>query len=106
MDDNQFLLYGANGYTGELIVRYAASFNLKPILAGRREGPLKTIAEKFNLQYRVMPLDATSALEAALREVKVVVHAAGPFDVTARPMVEACLRTGTHYLDINGDLEV
>ena len=31
---NEFLLYGANGYTGELIARMASSYGLKPILAG------------------------------------------------------------------------
>ena len=106
MNKKQFLLYGANGYTGELIARYASSYGLVPILAGRREEVLKPMAEKLNLTYKVISLDHTSVLEAALREVEVVIHAAGPFDITAKPMVEACLRTGTHYLDINGDLAV
>lgn len=106
MNKNQFLLYGANGYTGELIARYASSYGLTPILAGRREEVLKPMAEKLNLTYKIFSLEHTSALEAALRDVEVVIHAAGPFDVTAKPMVEACLHTGTHYLDINGDLAV
>lgn len=106
MKDNKFLLYGANGYTGELIARYAANYNLIPILAGRRESVIKPMAEKLNVEYRVFSLEQTSALEAALRDVKVVIHAAGPFDVTAKPMIDACLKTGTHYLDINGDLDV
>ena len=33
-------------------------------------------------------------------------HAAGPFIVTAPPMLEACLRAGTHYLDVSGELPV
>jgi short subunit dehydrogenase-like uncharacterized protein len=36
----------------------------------------------------------------------VVVNAAGPFQFTAKQMIEACLQTGTHYLDINGDISV
>ena len=106
MKNKQFLLYGANGYTGKLIAHYAASYGLVPILAGRREEELKPMAEQLNLSYKVISLDRTSVLESVLREVAVVIHAAGPFDVTAKPMVEACLRTGTHYLDINGDLAV
>src|SRR4030067_639580 len=31
---------------------------------------------------------------------------AGPFIHTFRPMVEACLRAGTHYLDITGEYPV
>ena len=33
-------------------------------------------------------------------------HAAGPFVVTAPPMLEACLRARTHYLDVSGELPV
>src|SRR5688572_20953459 len=106
MQDNQFLLYGANGYTGALTARYAADFGLVPILAGRRENVIKPLAEKLKLPCKIVSLDDSIGLQSALQDVKVVVHAAGPFDVTAKPMVEACLRTGTHYLDINGDHEV
>jgi short subunit dehydrogenase-like uncharacterized protein len=106
MQDNQFLLYGAYGYTGELIARFASEYDLKPILAGRRSEALTPMAAKLNLPYRVIDLDNAPALEAALREVKVVVHCAGPFDLTAKPMVNACLKTGVHYLDINGDMDV
>ncbi|MCW3108007.1 MAG: Saccharopine dehydrogenase [Segetibacter sp.] len=106
MQDNQFLLYGAYGYTGELIARYASEYNLEPILAGRRREALIPLGTKLNLPYKVIDIDDAPALEAALREVKVVVHCAGPFDLTAKQMVNACLKTGVHYLDINGDMDV
>jgi short subunit dehydrogenase-like uncharacterized protein len=51
-------------------------------------------------------LNDTAALLEALKEVKVVIHAAGPFQYTAKQMIEACLETKTHYLDINGDIAV
>lgn len=103
---NSFLLYGANGYTGELIARYAYEYNMQPILAGRNKEALLLLAAKLNLTYKVIDLEDTPTLIAALKEVKVVVHAAGPFQFTAKQMVEACLNTGTHYLDINGDISV
>ena len=106
MQQNSFLLYGANGYTGELIARHAAKYNLNPILAARREEALKPLATQLNLPYRVISLDDPKSLHAALKEVKVVVHAAGPFQFTAEQMADACLQTGTHYLDINGDIAV
>jgi short subunit dehydrogenase-like uncharacterized protein len=105
-DDMQFLLYGATGYTGQLIAEYAASFGLKPILAGRSEAKVKALAESLGLEYRVFDLADTAALDAALKETPVVLHAAGPFMFTAKPMLEACLRTGTHYLDITGEIAV
>jgi len=106
MQSNSFLLYGANGYSGELIARYAKQYELEPILAGRRKEIIAPLAGKFGLPYRVFDVDDTTALLAALREVKVVMNAAGPFQFTARQMIEACLQTGTHYLDINGDIAV
>jgi short subunit dehydrogenase-like uncharacterized protein len=106
MQNNSFLLYGANGYTGELIARFASQYNLSPLLAGRRKEALKPLAEKLNVPYRVIDLSDKGTLLTVLRQVKVVIHAAGPFQFTAKQMADACLITGTHYLDINGDISV
>jgi short subunit dehydrogenase-like uncharacterized protein len=106
MHTNSFLLYGANGYTGELITRFANQYNLQPILAGRREDVIKPMAEKFNLPYKIFDVNDAPALLAAMQGVKVIVNAAGPFEFTAKQIIEACLQTGTHYLDINGDMMV
>lgn len=106
MQQNSFLLYGANGYTGRLIARYADRYQLKPVLAGRRQAALAPLAEELGLPYRVVDLNDAPALDAVLKEHKVVLHAAGPFHYTASQMAEACLRTGAHYLDINGDIDV
>ncbi|MFM6925521.1 MAG: saccharopine dehydrogenase family protein [Ferruginibacter sp.] len=103
---NQFLLYGANGYTGKLIAKLAASYNLKPILAGRTESKIKPLAGELQLPYRIIDLDNTAELESVISEVKLVLHAAGPYVYTARQMVDACLKTGVHYIDINGDIAV
>ncbi|MGB3075422.1 MAG: saccharopine dehydrogenase NADP-binding domain-containing protein [Chitinophagales bacterium] len=104
MDQSSFLLYGANGYTGELIARFARQYQLQPILAGRNAATIQPLAAKLNLPFKIFSLDDTTALLNALREVTVVVNAAGPFALTAKKMVDACLQTGTHYLDINGDI--
>lgn len=106
MQTNSFLLYGANGYTGELTARYANEYQLTPILAGRRKEVIEPLANKLNLSYRIFDVNDTEALIAALKEVKVVVNAAGPFQFTAKQIIEACLQTGTHYLDINGDIAI
>ncbi len=103
---NQFLLYGANGYTGVLIAKLAASYNLLPILAGRTEANIKPLADELQLPYRIAELNDAKQLEKILSEVKIVLHCAGPFSATAKQMMEACLKTGVHYLDINGDISV
>ena len=74
---NQFLLYGANGYTGKLIAKLAAAYNLQPILAGRTEANIKPLADELKLPYRIIDLDDAAQLQKALSEVKLVLHAAG-----------------------------
>jgi len=101
-----FLIYGANGYTGELITRHAVEQGLKPILAGRNPIKVEELAKKHHLEYRVFSLDETDRLDAALNEVETVLHCAGPFSLTAQPMAEACLRARTHYTDITGEIGV
>jgi short subunit dehydrogenase-like uncharacterized protein len=103
---NSFLLYGANGYTGELVTRYAVERGMKPIIAGRNAIAIEGLAKKHHLDYRVFALNETASLDAALREVDMVLHCAGPFSITSRPMVEACLRNGKHYTDITGEISV
>lgn len=103
MLDQTFLLYGANGYTGELIARYAASFGLQPILAGRNKRALAQLGAELKLPFKVFSLDDKVAMQQALQEVTVVVNAAGPYDFTAKQLVEACIAEGRHYLDLNGD---
>ena len=101
-----FLIYGANGYTGELIARYAVERGLKPIIAGRRSEAISKIAETHSLEHRIFSLDDREKLDAAVREVDMVLHCAGPFSLTSRPMVEACLRNRKHYTDITGEISV
>jgi short subunit dehydrogenase-like uncharacterized protein len=101
-----FLIYGANGYTGELIVRFAVERGMKPILAGRNAEKIAELAKKFSLDFRVFALEETEKLESALRETAFVLHCAGPFSITSKLMVEACIRTGKHYLDITGEITV
>ena len=104
--EKTFLLYGANGYTGELITRFAAERGLKPILAGRNEAKISELAAKFDMPYRVFSLEETEKLDDALSETEFVLHCAGPFSLTSNKMVEACLRNKRHYTDITGEIAV
>ncbi|HEV8592561.1 MAG TPA: saccharopine dehydrogenase NADP-binding domain-containing protein [Pyrinomonadaceae bacterium] len=104
--EKTFLIYGANGYTGELITRFAAERRMKPILAGRNAIAIEELAKKHHLEYRVFSLDETDRLDAALQEVDMVLHCAGPFSLTSKAMVDACLRKKKHYTDITGEIAV
>lgn len=102
----KWLLYGANGYTGQLIAREARQRGLQPILAGRNDESIAAIAAETGFDRLVFELEDTVAVNKALRGISVVLHCAGPFSVTSQAMIEACLENGCHYLDITGEISV
>jgi short subunit dehydrogenase-like uncharacterized protein len=103
---NNFLIYGATGYTGKIMAKMAVKQGLKPILSGRNEDKLKEIADPLDLEYVAVDLQNTDKLNSLISKVDVVIHCAGPFSATSEPMINACMNTGTHYLDITGEIEV
>ena len=103
---NALLIYGATGYTGRLLAVAARERGLAPVLCGRREDTLRSLADDLDLDFRVARVDAPDELDGALQDVDVVINAAGPFSETASAMVDACLRTGVHYLDVTGEAAV
>jgi short subunit dehydrogenase-like uncharacterized protein len=105
-NDQTWMLYGAAGYTGRLIAQHACEVGHRPLLAGRSEPALKTLAHRLDVPYRVLALDEPVTLSEGLFDVDLVLNAAGPFLHTAAPLAEACLNSGTHYLDISNELRV
>ena len=103
---SSFLIYGANGYTGELTARFAVKRGLYPVLAGRNAAELEGLANRLDLEHRIFGLNETEVMDHALSSVDAVLNCAGPFLHTHKQMVAACLRTATHYLDITGEIAV
>lgn len=103
---DRILIYGAYGYTGDLTARLAREQGVDVILAGRNSTQLEPLAAELDYEARVLSLADGGALAAALADVAVVIHAAGPFSRTSAPMADACLATGTHYTDITGEIGV
>lgn len=79
---------------------------IEPVLAGRDPDRLAGQAQPLDLEYRAFSLTDRSATDAALADTEVVLHAAGPFVDTGPPMIDACIRTRTHYLDLAGEWPV
>ena len=100
------MIYGANGYTGELIAREAARRRHKPILAGRSAAKVKPLADALGLEWRAFDLADPGAAARGIAGMVAVLNCAGPFSATAAPMMAACLAAPAHYLDITGEISV
>ena len=81
------LIYGANGYTAELIADLARKDGAKPILAGRSPDKIRPLAEKSGFAHRAFSLDDPASIDKGLEGVVAVLNCAGPFSRTAKPSV-------------------
>jgi len=100
------LIYGANGYTAELITELAKAEGAKPVLAGRSLDKIVPLAQRAGCEHRAFSLDDPAAVAKGLEGISVVINCAGPFSRTAKLMAEGCMRAKAHYLDITGEIEV
>ena len=89
-----WLLYGAYGYTGRLIVGRAVARGMHPTLAGRDQPRTRALAESLGLPWVACGVDDPGALRDAFRGFAAVVNAAGPFSATWRPVLEASMAEG------------
>ncbi|MFC7227477.1 saccharopine dehydrogenase NADP-binding domain-containing protein [Salinirubellus salinus] len=96
-------IYGAYGYTGELVAETAVEAGLDPVLAGRNGARLADVAAANDCEYRAFPVEETGA---NLDGVDTLLNCAGPFVDTYEPVVDACLEHGVDYLDITGEIAV
>ncbi len=100
------MIYGANGFTGELVAEEALKRGHRPVLAGRSEHKLRPLAQKLGLPWVAFDLTDPGAVARGLEGMQLVFHAAGPFADTSAAMIRGCLEAGAHYLDITGEIPV
>lgn len=103
---NRILIYGGNGYTGKLIIEEAIRQHLDFDIAGRNEASIKEVAGQYKVNYLTFGLDDSDKIAGNIKGYKAVIHAAGPFIHTAKPMMKACIKAKVHYLDITGEIPI
>ncbi len=106
MSFQQWLIYGASGFTADLIIQQALEKEQYPIIAGRDPEKISAIADKYKLPFRIFSLDHPDEIVKNLSDISLVLNCAGPFVHTSLPLVDACLKTQTHYFDITGEIPV
>lgn len=95
----RLLVYGVLGYTGSLFLKHALDPRL-PIVLGAREPELAKTANALGLDHRVFGIDGSAPIAPHLSDVRAVVNLASIGHDANRWLIEACLQTQTHYVDL------
>ena len=106
------VLYGATGYTGKLIAAYlneTYQSSVRWAIAGRTQAKVQAVLDTLDgasaagVQALAVALDDDAAVEALVGRTRVIIAAAGPFCRHGEPLVRACAKLGTDYVDITGE---
>ncbi|WP_024936065.1 saccharopine dehydrogenase family protein [Actinomadura welshii] len=108
------VLFGATGFTGALTAEYLAAHagpGTRWALAGRNRAKLIAVRDrlaKLDAACADLPLlhaDTTDAasIEDVAKSARVVITTVGPYVRYGEPLVAACARAGTDYVDLTGE---
>ncbi|BCL13231.1 saccharopine dehydrogenase family protein [Micromonospora sagamiensis] len=117
-DDRPYdlVLFGATGFTGALTATYlarTAPAGLRWALAGRNPEKLAGVRDRLaavdpalaGLPLLTADVTDPESLRAVAESSRVVVTTVGPYLRYGEPLVAACARAGTDYVDITGEPE-
>jgi short subunit dehydrogenase-like uncharacterized protein len=99
------VVYAATGYTGRLVSAELGRRGADFIVAGRSRPKLDALAAELEPTPGVaaVSLDDAAGLRRMLADAAAVIACAGPFTLHGRPVLEAAVATGTHYVDTTGE---
>lgn len=104
------IIYGATGFTGQLVVQHLAKNYQKSALtfaiAGRSKSKLEQVKEQADWpQLNIVIADSSQpqTVDHMVAQTKVLLSTAGPFALYGTPVVQACIKHKTHYVDITGE---
>ncbi|MFS8103503.1 saccharopine dehydrogenase [Lentzea alba] len=86
---HQIAVYGASGHTGRFVLAELEKRGFEPLPFGRAQATA----------------DDPHALDRALTGAAAVINTAGPFAVTAGPLISAAERAGIPYVDVAAEIE-
>ena len=106
------VVYGATGFTGRLVAEYLVTRSAgedapRWAMAGRSRAKLEEVRSSINAASDLPLIVADAADSAALRAMaercRVVISTVGPYQLYGSPLIEACVATGTGYVDLCGE---
>src|SRR5690606_21881049 len=98
------LVWGATGFTGQLVTSALRQRGLDFAIGGRSREKLDALAAQLGgVETVVASVDDARSIEKALEGREVVCAVAGPFGLVGEPVFAAAARRGVHYLDTTGE---
>jgi short subunit dehydrogenase-like uncharacterized protein len=102
------IVYGASGYTGRLVCEYLREYNVPFVAAGRDKARIQEAMDKVpgidTVEHEIVEVaHDVEPLAELFDGARVVLNTVGPFAQYGREVVEACIRSGCHYLDTTGE---
>ena len=107
-----FVIYGATGFTGKLVVEYAinqyeSNNEISWAIAGRNNEKLEHVQEKYNLPSNIGKIVVDSndqnSIDEMVSQTKCVLTTVGPYQLYGEKIVKTCISTGTDYVDLCGE---
>jgi short subunit dehydrogenase-like uncharacterized protein len=100
----RIVLFGATGYTGRLTAKALVDRGRRPVLAGRSEERLQTLAHELGgLEWQRANVGEPRGLTDVLSRGDVLISTVGPFAQWGETAVQAAIEKGAHYLDSTGE---
>lgn len=106
MSDLDVVVFGATGYVGRLVAEHlvrSAPAGARIGLAGRSKDKLERVRDDLDCDWPLLVVEAEDPAEL-VASARVVCTTVGPYARYGWPLVEACARSGTHYLDLTGEM--
>ena len=107
-----FIVFGATGFTGKLVVeylveRYLGNPEIKWALAGRNLKKLKSVAKSKNVPDDICLFTADSndktSVENLVSKTRCILTVVGPYQLYGNNIIESCAKSGTDYVDLCGE---
>src|SRR5436190_17969493 len=100
----RIVVFGATGYTGDLVSRALVDRGARPVLAARNEARVRALAEELGgLEWAVADVERPDTVRSLVQRGDVLVSTVGPFARWGEPAVQAAIAAGAHYLDSTGE---
>jgi short subunit dehydrogenase-like uncharacterized protein len=107
-----FVVYGATGFTGKLVVedlvsKYGDDQNVSWAMAGRSIEKLQSVKDDIgvNADIELIQVDSNdiSSIDNLMSQTRCILTTVGPYQLYGNHIIAACASSGTDYVDLCGE---